>query len=139
MAKGSAIIVGVSGGIGRALAQQLGQAGDRVVHGLSRTPVAPLDGVTHGLLDLEDEAGMAAAALAEVADWLSRHGVKASSEILVRNDATTARRLLDRAAALEAGLIVSGAYGHMRLTERVLGGVTRSFLDDSPVCLLMAR
>ena len=32
------------------------------MHGLSRTPVAPIDGVTHGLLDLEDEAGMAAAA-----------------------------------------------------------------------------
>ena len=62
MTQGSAIIIGVSGGVGRALAQQLGQAGDRVVHGLSRTPVAPIDGVTHGLLDLEDEAGMAAAA-----------------------------------------------------------------------------
>lgn len=62
MAKGSAIILGVSGGVGRALAQQLGQAGDRVVHGLSRTPVAPIEGVTHGLLDLEDEAGLAAAA-----------------------------------------------------------------------------
>ncbi|MFK4059460.1 SDR family NAD(P)-dependent oxidoreductase [Brevundimonas sp. NPDC046655] len=62
MIKGSAIIVGVSGGVGRALAQQLGHAGDRVVHGLSRTPVAPIDGVTLGLLDLEDEAGLAAAA-----------------------------------------------------------------------------
>ncbi|MBB4796464.1 NAD(P)-dependent dehydrogenase (short-subunit alcohol dehydrogenase family) [Brevundimonas bullata] len=62
MAKGSAIIVGVSGGIGRALAQQLGQAGDRVVHGLSRTPAAPMEGVTHGYLDLEDETSMAGAA-----------------------------------------------------------------------------
>jgi NAD(P)-dependent dehydrogenase (short-subunit alcohol dehydrogenase family) len=62
MRQGSAIIIGVSGGVGRALAQRLGQAGDRVVHGLSRTPVAPIEGVTHGYLDLEDEAGMAAAA-----------------------------------------------------------------------------
>ena len=62
MAKGSAIIVGVSGGIGRALAQQLGQAGDRVVHGLSRAPAAPMEGVTHGYLDLEDETSMAGAA-----------------------------------------------------------------------------
>jgi nucleotide-binding universal stress UspA family protein len=87
----------------------------------------------------DDAADIAAASLAEVEDWLSRHGVKASSEVLVRNETGTARRLLDRSAALEAGLIVSGAYGHMRLTERVLGGVTRSFLADSPVCLLMAR
>lgn len=62
MTQGSAIIIGVSGGVGRALAQRLGQAGGRVVHGLSRTPVEPIAGVTHGHLDLEDEAGMAVAA-----------------------------------------------------------------------------
>lgn len=62
MTQGSAIIIGVSGGVGRALAQQLGRAGDRVVHGLSRAPVEPIEGVTQGQMDLEDEAGMAAAA-----------------------------------------------------------------------------
>lgn len=62
MTQGSAIIIGVSGGVGRALAQRLGQAGDRVVHGLSRTPVEPIEGVMHGHMDLEDEAGMAAVA-----------------------------------------------------------------------------
>jgi len=87
----------------------------------------------------EENAEAASAGLVEVQTWLSRHGVKASSDVLVRNETTAARRLLDRAAALEAGLIVSGAYGHLRLMEWVLGGVTRSFLDDSPVCLLMAR
>lgn len=62
MTQGSAIIIGVSGGVGRALAQRLAEAGDRVVHGLSRSPVEPIEGVTHGQMDLEDEAGMAAAA-----------------------------------------------------------------------------
>lgn len=77
--------------------------------------------------------------LAEVQAWLALHGVKATSEILVRNETATARRLMDRAADLGAGLIVAGAYGHMRLAEWVLGGATRSLLADSPVCLLMAR
>ncbi len=87
----------------------------------------------------EEDAEAVCDGLAEVQAWLSRHGVKASSEVLVRNETPAARRLLDRAAALEAGLIVSGAYGHLRLTEWVLGGVTRSFLADSSLCLLMAR
>ena len=86
-----------------------------------------------------ENATVVSAALAEVEAWLSRHGVAASSQVLVRNDKPAALRLLSSAAALEAGLIVSGAYGHMRLTEWALGGVTRSLLLDSPVCMLMAR
>jgi len=87
----------------------------------------------------EDQADIANIQLADVAAWLGRHGVKASSEVLVCNETKKARRLLDRAAALNAGLIVAGAYGHLRLTEWVLGGVTRSLLADSELCLLMAR
>jgi nucleotide-binding universal stress UspA family protein len=87
----------------------------------------------------EDQAEITAVQVADVAAWLARHGVKASSETLVRNEAETARRLLDRAVALDAGLIVAGAYGHFRLTEWILGGVTRSLLADSGLCLLMAR
>lgn len=87
----------------------------------------------------EDQAEVAAFQVADVAAWLTRHGIEASSEILLRNEVETARRLLDRAVALDAGLIVAGAYGHLRLTEWVLGGVTRSLLADSGLCLLMAR
>ncbi|MCH4267280.1 MAG: universal stress protein [Brevundimonas sp.] len=95
---------------------------------------------THVLtVSREEDVEAASAGLAEVQAWLSRHDVKASSEVLIRNDIPAARRLLDRATTLEAGLIVAGAYGHLRLTEWVLGGVTRSFLADSPLCLLMAR
>ncbi|AYG94952.1 universal stress protein [Brevundimonas naejangsanensis] len=95
---------------------------------------------THLLTVCRDEdVEAAAASLADVQAWLGRHGVAASSETLARNDTPTGARLLDRAKALGAGLIVSGAYGHLRLTEWVLGGVTRSFLADSPICLLMAR
>lgn len=87
----------------------------------------------------EGQAELVAVQLADVTAWLARHGVKAASEVLLDNETDTARRLLDRAAALDAGLIVAGAYGHLRLTEWILGGVTRSLLAESGVCLLMAR
>jgi nucleotide-binding universal stress UspA family protein len=38
-----------------------------------------------------------------------------------------------------ADLIVMGAYGHHRLTERLLGGVTYSLIHESPVPLLIAH
>lgn len=87
----------------------------------------------------EDQAEIAAVQIADVAAWLSRHGVKASTETLLRNETETARRLMDRAVSLDAGLIVAGAYSHLRLTEWILGGVTQSLLADSGLCLLMAR
>ena len=43
------------------------------------------------------------------------------------------------ADAFGADLIVSGAFGYSRLREWFFGGVTRSFLDHSPVCCLMSH
>jgi nucleotide-binding universal stress UspA family protein len=39
----------------------------------------------------------------------------------------------------EAGLIVMVGYGHFRLRERLLGGVTYHLLHEAPVPLLMAH
>ncbi len=41
--------------------------------------------------------------------------------------------LLEEAAKAEADLLVMGAYGHSRLREMVLGGVTRSVLSDADI------
>jgi nucleotide-binding universal stress UspA family protein len=72
------------------------------------------------------------------ARYLSRHGIE--PEILqlpARGGvADTIRRTAD---ALGAGLIVMGAYGHSRLRELLLGGVTRSLVADCPVPLLLAH
>jgi nucleotide-binding universal stress UspA family protein len=38
-----------------------------------------------------------------------------------------------------AGLMVSGAYGHSRFRELVLGGVTRELLERAPVPVLLAH
>jgi nucleotide-binding universal stress UspA family protein len=39
----------------------------------------------------------------------------------------------------EADLIVMGAYGHSRLRELVLGGVTRTLLEAMTVPVLMSH
>ncbi len=41
--------------------------------------------------------------------------------------------MLEEAGKAEADLLVMGAYGHSRLREMVLGGVTRSVLADADV------
>ena len=64
----------------------------------------------------------------DVADSMKRHGVRARAEVVAGSDwdVTTA---LERAAdAIDADLIVAGAYGHNRLTEWVFGGVTDDLL-----------
>lgn len=47
--------------------------------------------------------------------------------------------LLQLADAEGVDLIVSGAYGHSRLREWILGGVTHDLLRHSPICCLMAH
>ena len=48
-------------------------------------------------------------------------------------------KLLSQAADLSADLIVAGAYGHARVMELVLGGVTRTLLRAMTVPVLMSH
>jgi nucleotide-binding universal stress UspA family protein len=52
---------------------------------------------------------------------------------IVAPDAKTVDVLLSHAADTLADLLVLGGYGHSRLREFVLGGVTRSILDTMTV------
>ena len=63
----------------------------------------------------------------DVAVWLAKHGVAASARVVASLGDDTAQ-LSSIAAELDAGLVVGGAYGHTRLREWVLGGVTRNLL-----------
>ena len=47
--------------------------------------------------------------------------------------------ILAQASDMDADLIVMGAYGHARLREIILGGVTRDLLKQSPVPVLLAH
>jgi nucleotide-binding universal stress UspA family protein len=71
--------------------------------------------------------------------WLERHGVAARYRREVAPDIDAGNLLLSQAADLSVDLIVMGAYSTPRLTERVLGGVTRLMLSSMTVPVLMAH
>jgi nucleotide-binding universal stress UspA family protein len=76
---------------------------------------------------------------ADISRHLARHGVKAAAEQTVSADLSVGDVLLSRAADLGADLLVMGAYGHSRLREMVLGGVTRTLLRSMTIPVLMSH
>ena len=93
------------------------------------------------VLELCDPEDMDGARLrtADVAAWLRRHGVNAEPEARAHDDRAAGRRLLDCAAEIKAGAIVSGAWGHARMRQWIFGGVTQTLITESPVALLLAH
>src|SRR5690606_17917221 len=97
-----------------------------------------------------DETGRS---LDAVAAHLQRHGVQAACTVRRMRpdsvaermtpswtpDAPVAQALLSHAADIDADLIVMGGYGHPRLWELVLGGVTRTLLQSMTVPVLMSH
>jgi len=71
-----------------------------------------------------------------VAARLQSQGVKASARVL--SDADGARLV---SVATDAGcdLVVMGGYGHSRVREFILGGLTRHMLVSAPIPVLMAH
>jgi nucleotide-binding universal stress UspA family protein len=76
---------------------------------------------------------------ADIAQHLARHGVTVEVKQIVAPDAQTADVLLSHAADSSADLLVLGGYGHSRLREFVLGGVTRSILATMTAPTLMSH
>lgn len=56
-----------------------------------------------------------------------------------RDGRTTAETVLEQARHISADLIVAGAYGHSRLLEWLVGGMTRELLAQTPIPILMAH
>jgi nucleotide-binding universal stress UspA family protein len=89
---------------------------------------------------IEDDVNRPAAlsGVSDVVVWLSRHGVPASGQ--VPDECGHAAAQLERIASeVGAGLVVAGAYGHSRLREWVLGGVTKRLVNPSNRCSLLSR
>ena len=70
--------------------------------------------------------------------WLMWHGVSAQVRVEPVS-AGVADAMLLHAEDTNADLIVMGAYGHSRLSERVLGGATRGLLASMTVPVLMSH
>jgi nucleotide-binding universal stress UspA family protein len=76
---------------------------------------------------------------ADIAQHLARHGVTVEVKQIVAPDTKTADVLLSHAADSSADFLVLGGYGHSRLREFVLGGVTRSILATMTAPTLMSH
>ena len=71
--------------------------------------------------------------------FLRSHGVEAISGGLGDPDVSPSEAIIGQAAEMDADLIVMGAYGHARLREIILGGVTRDLLKRAPTCLMLSH
>ncbi len=95
--------------------------------------------VTILLIDAEKNPRHGELPGADIAHYLSRHGVNVSVRHTTSQGEPVAKVILDQARAQAADLIVIGAYSHARAAQMVFGGVTRSLLRDAAVPLLIAH
>jgi nucleotide-binding universal stress UspA family protein len=86
-----------------------------------------------GEVDAPDQAA------ADVAAALQRRGVAATADAAVSDGTPVADIILSTAADKLADLVVMGAWGHSRLREFVLGGVSRGILREMTVPVLMSH
>ena len=76
---------------------------------------------------------------ADIALHLARHGIKVEVQRIESREIDVANIILSHIADQSSDLLVMGAYGHSRLRELVLGGVTRTILRDMTVPVFMAH
>jgi nucleotide-binding universal stress UspA family protein len=74
----------------------------------------------------------------DVAAWLLGHSIAARTVVPERLSEVT-RQLDEIAANVGAGMLIAGAYGHSRLREWILGGVTRHLVKEPRRCSFLSR
>ena len=70
---------------------------------------------------------------------LAHYGITAKAKHVLVEDIAAGEALLSALADHSADLLVMGAYGHSRLREMVLGGVTRTILQSMTVPVLFGN
>ena len=93
------------------------------------------------IAEIPEQDGRRADALSHVADvaaWLRGHGI-ASNSIVPEKAGGVTGQLENIAANVGAGAVVAGAYGHSRLREWVLSGVTRHLATESRRCAFLSH
>lgn len=70
---------------------------------------------------------------------LTHHGLNARSETDVVKGSSPAEAVLSHVADIGGDPVVMGAYGHSRLRETILDGMTRDILRSMTVPVLMAH
>lgn len=103
--------------------------------------------------DVKSDGSSQRTALERVVTYLARHGVRILPTLLDQAESSVAERmrlggvpdvavaeaLLSHAADMHADFTLMGGYGHSRLWELVLGGVTRTMLETMTVPVVMSH
>lgn len=76
---------------------------------------------------------------ADICLHLARHGVKAVATGHHSKGVDKGELLLTQASQMAADLLVTGAYGHSRVREFILGGVTRHLLNNMSLPVFMSH
>ncbi|MFM9865564.1 MAG: universal stress protein [Micropepsaceae bacterium] len=98
---------------------------------LARAEAIEILNVTSGPLDVVQ--------MDRLRDYLRLQGLSAAEHGINPGSHGTATALIDGATRSGAGLLVIGGYGHSRLREFVLGGVTRHVFANVTMPVLMAH
>ncbi|NOD45712.1 MULTISPECIES: universal stress protein [unclassified Ruegeria] len=75
----------------------------------------------------------------DVAAWLSHHGCLVTLSQYPSGGRSVADVIQDRAAESGSDLIVMGAYGQARMIQTVLGGTTRSMVEQTKLPVFLAH
>lgn len=86
-----------------------------------------------------DESGEGPFPSTRLMEYLSRHGIHGDLHIEPLGELLAGEILLDQAVRMNAQTVVLGGYGHSRFGEYLFGGVTRSFLHNCPIAILVAH
>lgn len=76
---------------------------------------------------------------ADIGLYLARHGVKVEVSEYRTKDSDVGSQILSRAMDIGSDLIVMGGYGHSRVRQLLLGGVSRTMLEAMTVPVLMSH
>ena len=79
------------------------------------------------------------ASTAGLVDYLARHEIKATAREFKAGDAGIGKALVEQCHLWGDQFLVMGAYGHSRLREMILGGVTKEVLTASNLPVLICR